>query len=40
MDYILGRYVKIARYGSGGLVGGGGKEQYVENLGNGANLLI
>nr|CAA40809.1 mccB [Escherichia coli] len=32
MDYILGRYVKIARYGSGGLVGGGGKEQYVENL--------
>ncbi len=39
MDYILGRYVKIARYGSGGLVGGGGKEQYVEDLALWENII-
>ncbi|MBJ9324953.1 ThiF family adenylyltransferase [Citrobacter freundii] len=32
MHYILGRYVKIARYGNGGLIGGGAKEQFIDNL--------
>lgn len=32
MEYILGRYVKFARYGNGGLIGGGSKEQLIDEL--------
>ncbi|NJQ21772.1 ThiF family adenylyltransferase [Enterobacter pseudoroggenkampii] len=32
MEYVLGRHVKIARFGKGGLIGGGSKEQLIEDL--------
>ncbi len=32
MEYVLGKYVKIARYGKGGIIGGGSKEQIIEDL--------
>lgn len=32
MNYILGKYVKVARYGDGGIIGGGSKEQEISDL--------